>query len=109
MKKTEQRKVIGIARAARDQSCRMAGGRAALLALVLAACSAAEEPPSRELYELERLSFVPPARCELASFDLSLATAIVIDRYEFTRADLAYYWPDHERRAAGVHWPGDVA
>lgn len=76
----------------------------ALLAL-LAACARFDDNGSaaRALYELERLSFVPPAACTLLpNSDLSLARAIVIDRFEFTRADLAHHWPGRARRADAV-------
>ena len=76
---------------------------------MLAACSAASEPPTRALYELERLSFVPPARCTLPNSDLSLTRAIVIDRFEFTRADLAHYWSGHARRSQDFAWSEDAA
>jgi sulfatase-modifying factor enzyme 1 len=83
---------------------------AARLALcsALTACAAAEEPGPRALYELERLSFVPPATCQLLTSDLSLGHAIVIDRYELTRADLRHYWPTRRVRAQeGVWSEGD--
>lgn len=67
-----------------------------------------EEPASRALHELERLAFVPPAACTLPgnpSQDLSLSRSIVIDRFEFTRADLRHYWPAREPRASLVEDP----
>ncbi len=89
---------------------RLRGPASARLALAmlapLCACQRSEgeaEPGSRALYELERLSFVPPAACTLLpNSDLSLTRAIVIDRFEFTRADLAHYWPARARRAADL-------
>jgi hypothetical protein len=85
------------------------GVRLALL-LSLAACEDEVEPGSRELYELERLCFVPPADCTLLpSTDLSLEWAIVFDRFEFTRADLRHYWPGRRRRADALWWSTDAA
>jgi hypothetical protein len=88
----------------------------ARLALLLlpAACGPAgardEEPTSRALYELERLSFVPPAPAFLMKpwTNLSLTRAIVIDRYELTRADLRHHWPQRRARADELVWPGDL-
>jgi len=70
--------------------------RAGWLALTLswAACGARSEPATRALYELERLSFVRPGRCSLLGTDLSLARALVFDRFELTRADLRHYRPE---------------
>ena len=76
----------------------------AALVLLGAAC-APEEPGTRALFELERLCFVPPADCRLPpSSDLTLARAIVFDRFELTRADLRHYWPEPEERAAQYTW-----
>ena len=76
----------------------------------LAACARADEPASRELCELERLCFVPPATCTLLpNSDLSLTRAIVFDRFEFTRADLEHYWAGRTRRAQSEVWREDAA
>ena len=85
----------------------MRGARLALLAS-LAACTEDGEQESRPLHELEGLDFVPPAECFLwPSTDLSLTRAIVIDRFEFTRADLRHYWPDRPSRAQTIRWQTD--
>jgi hypothetical protein len=77
---------------------------------LLGACARAEAPVARALFELERLSFVPPAACTLLpNSDLSLTRAIVIDRFELTRADLAHYWPDRERRVDSLVFRDDAA
>lgn len=87
----------------------MRGARLALLA-PLAACARAAEPESRALLELERLAFVPPADCILwPNSDLSLAHAIVFDRFELTRADLRHYWPERRSRAEEIQWHTDAA
>lgn len=86
-----------------------------LLAGILSACSRASPAGTRELHELERLAFVPPARCLLVEVspppfaDCSMERAIVLDRFEFTRADLAHYWPDRRSRAQGLSWQSDPA
>src|SRR5262249_47206847 len=83
------------------------GAGLALLS-VLAACAQSGERESRALHELERLAFVPPAECSLwPNSDLSLTRAIVFDRFEFTRADLRYYWPDRPSRAQTIRWQTD--
>lgn len=87
----------------------MRGARLALLA-TLAACARSEEPGSRELYELERLVFVPPAACTLwPNTDLSLRTALVFDRFEFTRADLRHYGQGRTWRSQALTWSTDAA
>jgi len=83
--------------------------------LLAAACAPSEAAEPRALYELERLAFIPPARCSLTEFssprnaDCSLERAIVFDRFEFTRGDLAYYWAEREPRSAAYEWSEDVA
>ncbi len=80
------------------------------LASCLLACARSPQLPARELLELERLSFVPPATCTLLpNCDLSLPQALVIDRFEFTRADLAHYWPTEPRRARELVWRDEAA
>ena len=65
----------------------------ALLLVPAAACTGGEPPPTRALLELERLTFVAPARCQLEDdTDLSIPRALVFDRFEVTRADLAHYF-----------------
>lgn len=59
------------------------------------ACGSGEEI-TRELYELERLAFVPQARFKLVALgdpnaDCSMSRAIVIDRFEFTLRDRGFY------------------
>jgi hypothetical protein len=86
--------------------------RLALLPL-LSACGLAgapeEEPASRALVELERLSFIPPATAILLTWtNLSLTHALVIDRFELTRADLRHYWPQRSTRAEQLDWSGDL-
>lgn len=95
---------------------RLAGVACAFLGCVgqggfgLLACARSPEVPTRELIELERLAFVPPADCRLLpDSDFSLAHALVFDRFEFTRADLAHYWPDTPRRAHELVWRDDAA
>jgi hypothetical protein len=89
--------------------------RCFLMAASLLACSPPPSPGSRELQELERLAFVPPARCLLVEVspppfaDRSMDRAIVFDRFEFTRGDLAHYWPDREARARALAWQSDLA
>jgi hypothetical protein len=85
--------------------CRRAAALAApALAALLAACGPGGAETSRELYELERLAFVPAAKLhvpgasaidyELA--DCSLATPILMDRFEATERDWEHYFgPDH--------------
>jgi hypothetical protein len=86
------------------------GARLVLLLLVLAACDSVEEPGSRALRELERMTFVPPADCILwPDSDLSLGRAIVFDRFEFTRADLRHYWPERRSRAETIQWHTEAA
>lgn len=65
--------------------------RAALLSGFLLACSPVEDDVPRALVELERLAFVARAQCKLDQHDLSLERALVFDRFELTRADLAHY------------------
>jgi hypothetical protein len=81
--------------------------------LLLAGCSRAGGRDSRALLELERLAFVPPARCYLefqSRFsDCSLDRALVFDRFELTRADLAHYWPGRPRRARQLSWSEGLA
>jgi hypothetical protein len=93
---------------------RLCLGICALLALAQAqiACARGEDSGSRALYELERLSFVPAASCELppnGDLTLSLPRSIVFDRFEFTRADLRHYWPERVSRAAALPWSTDAA
>ena len=82
--------------------------------LLLAGCSRSGEAGTRALHELERLAFIPPARYSLESFpgplsDCSLEKAIVFDQFEFTRGDLAYYWPDRQRLAYQLEWSESAA
>jgi sulfatase-modifying factor enzyme 1 len=88
------------------------GARQALLSLaLLTACGSAAQPvgPSA-LLELERLAFVPPGLCPLLpDSDLSLSRALVIDRFEFTRADLRRYWPARRARADELTWTSEAA
>lgn len=89
----------GLAATPRASSC---SALALLLLVPAAACNGGEAPPTRALVELERLTFVAPAHCQLEDdTDLSLTRALVFDRFEVTRADLAYYFGDRarERRA----------
>jgi len=80
------------------------------LVLCLAACAPAGERASRALYELERLTFVPPARCSLVEYspppyaDCSLERALVFDRFELTRGDVAFYWPEFARAVDARLW-----
>src|SRR5262249_36762626 len=67
---------------------------AAAAAVLCAACSARPSPEERALSALERLAFVPAGECLLEGYsgplaDCSLERAIVIDRFELTRADEA--------------------
>src|SRR5262245_36254443 len=88
----------------------IARGARLVLLVAVAACDSADEPGSRALDELERLTFVPPADCLLPpNSDLSLRRAIVFDRFEFTRADLRHYWPTRRSRAETIQWHTDAA
>lgn len=71
-----------------------AGAALALhLSWLAVACNGGEEPATRALLELERLTFVAPAHCQLEDdTDLSLTRALVFDRFEVTRADFAHYF-----------------
>jgi Sulfatase-modifying factor enzyme 1 len=85
-------------------------GQFAPLALLLCGCQAEEPAGTRALRELERLCFVPPAECRLLpSTDLSLATPLVFDRFELTRADLGHYWPARRPRASQYAWQTEAA
>lgn len=87
----------------------MHGARLALLPFI-AACAGEAAPESRALYELERLAFVPPAECILwPSSDLSVTKPLVFDRFELTRADLRYYWPERRSRAESIRWQTEAA
>jgi hypothetical protein len=79
-----------------------------LAPLLCAACGAHDEPATRALYELERLSFVRPGRCSLPGSDLSLARALVFDRFEATRADARHYGLEREPADASL-WQEDAA
>jgi hypothetical protein len=74
-------------------------GAFALSLLGLAnACGGSDEPATRALLELERLAFVASGHCELEDdTDLSLARALVFDRFEVTRADFAHYFGTRTR------------
>jgi hypothetical protein len=83
---------------------------ALVLALAFGACARAAPPATRALVELERLAFVPPAACFLLpDADLSVGTALVFDRFELTRADLAHLWPARARRARELAWREEAA
>lgn len=88
---------------------RETGQRARALALSLGACLIAiplgcDRPSptiSRELYELERLAFLPAGRAYLPGyrepFDVfSIDEPLVIDRYEATLGDWRYYFEEAE-------------
>jgi len=67
------------------------------LGLLLTTACGGDESISRELYELERLAFVPAARFKLVEYtndpnaDCSMKQSIVMDRFEFTLRDLLHY------------------
>lgn len=79
-----------------------------------AACAPAPGVESRALHELERLAFVPPARCTLDEYtswpfaDCSLERAIVFDRFELTRGDRAFYLSTPSR-GEQLGWTADAA
>jgi len=70
-----------------------------LLASTLLGCAPVEDDVPRELLELERLTFVARAQCLLDQHDLSLQRALVFDRFELTRAELAYHLGASAREA----------
>lgn len=76
--------------------------------LVPLACAPAEEPASRSLTELERLTFVPAVAYSLRpdpffrtvqEQDLAIERPLLMDLFEVTRRDVAYY-RDHTDLAA---------
>jgi hypothetical protein len=85
--------------------------------MLAGACAPGEAAAAtRELYELERLAFVPPVPFKLvlgarndSDGDCSIKRAIVMDRFEFTRRDLRHYWGDRVRVADHVDWSEELA
>jgi len=80
-----------------------------------AACAPTPGVEARALYELERLAFVPPARCTLDDYtswpfaDCSLDRAIVFDRFELTRGDRTHYLPTGPGEERSLTWTTDAA
>ena len=64
--------------------------------LCLAACGQRGDEGTRELYELERLAFVPKQRYLIEYYrerhaDCSIDEPLLVDLFELTRRDLSYY------------------
>jgi hypothetical protein len=68
--------------------CAHVSAAAALLAL-LAACGGGPRADSNPLFELERLAFVPAARCEIVPAKRAFATDVplLVDMFEVTRGE----------------------